>query len=64
MEEQIAISRCPKYCCVFVLNGAAVSWKSKLQSVVALSTAEAESMALCETVKEAVHLQQMLEEIG
>ena len=49
---------------VFILNGAAVSWKSKLQSVVALSTAEAEYMALCETVKEAVYLQQLLEEIG
>eukprot|EP00731_Ephydatia_muelleri_P022268 Em0014g859a len=48
----------------FILNGAAVSWKSKLQSVVALSTAEAEYMALCETVKEAVYLQQLLEEIG
>ena len=47
----------------FILNGAAVSWKSKLQSVVALSTAEAEYMALCETVKEAVYLQQLLEEI-
>lgn len=35
---------------VFVLNGAAVSWKIKLQSV-ALSTAEAEyNMPLCETV--------------
>lgn len=48
----------------FILNGGAVSWKSKLQSVVALSTAEAEYMTLCETVKEAVYLQQMLEEIG
>ena len=48
----------------FILNGAAVSWKSKLQSVVALSTAEAEYMALCETLKEAVYLQQLLEEIG
>ena len=48
----------------FILNGAAVSWKSKLQSVVVLSTAEAEYMALCETVKEAVYLQQLLEEIG
>ena len=35
---------------VFVLNGAAVSWKSKLQLVVAhaLSTAETEYMALCQ----------------
>ena len=48
----------------FILNGAAVSWKSKLQSVVARSTAEAEYMALCETLKEAVYLQQLLEEIG
>jgi len=38
----------------FIFGGAAVSWGSKLQKTVALSTMEAEYMALCEASKEAV----------
>lgn len=37
---------------VFTQYGTAVSWKSNLQSVVALSTAEAEFFALTEAFKE------------
>lgn len=36
----------------FTLNGAAVRWKSCLQSVVALSATEAEYIGLAEAVKE------------
>jgi len=36
----------------FIFGGAAVSWCSKLQKTVALSTMEAENMALCEVSKE------------
>lgn len=36
---------------VFTMFGAAISWKSSLQSVVALSTTEAEFMALTAAVK-------------
>ena len=42
---------------VFELSGAAVSWRSKKQSCVALSTAEAEYMALASAAQEAVWMQ-------
>eukprot|EP00873_Tetraselmis_striata_P007817 jgi/Tetstr1/428081/TSEL_018136.t1 len=44
---------------VFMLCGAAVSWKSQLQATVALSTAEAENMALCAAVCEALFLREL-----
>ena len=50
------------YC--FTLFRNVVSWKSSLQSVVALSTTEAEFMALTEATKEALWLQGLIEEIG
>jgi hypothetical protein len=45
---------------VFLLGGAAISWKSNKQTCVALSTAEAEYVALSATAQEAVWLQQLL----
>ena len=48
---------------VFMLNGAAISWSSRTQSVVALSTTEAEYYALCEATKEALHVQKLLAEL-
>ena len=39
---------------VFTLAGAAVSWVSKLQTVVALSTTEAEYMAATQACKEPI----------
>ncbi|GKF90090.1 hypothetical protein Tco_0264053 [Tanacetum coccineum] len=41
-----------------------VSWKATLQHVVALSTIEAEYMALTKAVKEAIWLRGLLEELG
>ena len=49
---------------IFKLCNAAVSWKSQLQTTVALSTAEAEYMALCAAVQEALFLRRMLSEMG
>ena len=46
-----------------MLNGAAISWSSQTQSVVALSTTEAEYYALCEATKEALHVQKLLAEL-
>ncbi|UYV77950.1 hypothetical protein LAZ67_15003007 [Cordylochernes scorpioides] len=41
---------------IFVLGGAAISWCSRKQKCVALSTAEAEYYAMCEAAKEALCL--------
>ena len=49
---------------VFMLNGAAISWKSQRQQTVALSTAEAEYMALTAAAQEALFLRQLLEQMG
>ena len=49
---------------MFNLYGTAVSWKSGLQSVVALSTTEAEYIAMTEAVKEAMWLKGILEDFG
>jgi len=49
---------------VFTLARAPVIWKSTLQSTVALSTTEAEYMAVTEAVKEAIWLQGLLDELG
>ena len=45
---------------VFKLSGAAISWRSKKQSCVALSTAEAEYIALASATQESVWLQELL----
>ncbi|KAH9699234.1 Integrase catalytic domain-containing protein [Citrus sinensis] len=49
---------------VFTLAGAAVSWVSKLQTVVALSTTEAEYMAATQACKETIWIQRLFEELG
>ena len=49
---------------VFTYCGAAISWSSKRQRTVALSSCEAEYMAACEAAKEATWLKQLLTEMG
>ena len=49
---------------LFKISGGAVSWRSKKQSSVALSTAEAEYIALASTAQEAVWLRQLTTELG
>ncbi|CAM9792837.1 unnamed protein product [Chrysoparadoxa australica] len=49
---------------VIIFGGAAVSWKSKLQPTVSLSSSEAEYRALSECGAEISHLQQIGEDIG
>ena len=49
---------------VFTLFGTTVTWKENQQSVVALSTTQAEYIALVEGVKEAIWLKGMIGEIG
>ena len=49
---------------VFKIHGAPVSWRSMLQATVALSTTEAEYMAMAEGVKEALWLRGLLDDLG
>ncbi|KAH9314786.1 hypothetical protein KI387_023413, partial [Taxus chinensis] len=48
----------------FTLNGGAISWMSKRQAVVALSTTKAEYMATTHACKEAIWLKRLCSYIG
>ncbi|XP_062704370.1 uncharacterized protein LOC134286722 [Aedes albopictus] len=49
---------------VFMIGGAAVSWRSAKQSSVSLSSMESEYIALCDAVQEAIWLRRVLEDFG
>lgn len=49
------------YCVSLTKNGPLVSWKTKKQPTVALSTCESEYMALAATIQECLYLKQLLE---
>jgi hypothetical protein len=49
---------------VFMMAGACVSWASKLQPTVAVSSAEAEYMAASAAVQEAIYMRRLLGDIG
>lgn len=49
---------------VFMLGTGALSWGSRLQATVALSSAEAEYMAACAAVQEAIHLRELMGDLG
>ena len=48
----------------FFVGGAAVSWRSRRQEVIATATAMAESIAACGATKEALHLRSLLGDLG
>ena len=48
----------------FFLNKSLLSWASRKQDTVTLSTTEAEYVAICESAKEAMFLRQIFQEIG
>ena len=48
---------------VFVINGGAISWKSRKQTCVALSTAEAEYVALASAAQETTWMRQLLSDL-
>ena len=48
---------------VFMLNGGAVSWSSKRQDTISLSTTEAEYIALTHAAKEAIWFRNLLSEL-
>ena len=47
-----------------MITGAAISWNSKKQICVALSTAEAEYIALAKAAQESIWLQRLLSDMG
>jgi hypothetical protein len=49
---------------IFKLGGGAVTWMSKLEPTVAISTTEAEYMALLQATKESIWIQRFLKELG
>jgi len=49
---------------VFTLSQAPVSWHSTLQSIVTLSTTEAEYVAMTEAMKKAIWFQRLLDNLG
>ena len=49
---------------IFMLSGGAISWSSRKQNCVALSTAEAEYVALSVAVQECIWLRQVEAELG
>jgi len=49
---------------VFMMSGAAISWDSRKQRTVALSSTEAEYMALSEATKEALYMKKLLDSLG
>lgn len=49
---------------VFILSQAPITWESRKQRTVALSSAEAEYMGLTEATKEAIYLRKFLIELG
>ncbi|KAL0451880.1 UNVERIFIED_CONTAM: Retrovirus-related Pol polyprotein from transposon TNT 1-94 [Sesamum latifolium] len=49
---------------VFTLGGGPICWKSTVQSIVALSTTEAEYMAVAEAAKEALWLNGLAKDLG
>jgi len=48
---------------VFLLAGSAISWNSKRQHTIALSSTEAEYMAVCAAAQEAIHLRKLLKDL-
>jgi len=57
-------TRCSTTGYVFQLAGDAITWGSLRQRTVSLSTIEAEYIAACEVVKEALWLKQLLRDSG
>ena len=49
---------------MFTLAGVAVSWVSKLQTVVTLSTTEVEYMVANQACKETIWIRSLMEELG
>jgi hypothetical protein len=47
-----------------MMGGGAISWSSKRQPIIALSTTEVEYMASTQTTKEAIWMTKLMKEVG
>ena len=52
-----------RWCYAFLIDGGAISWSSKKQEIVMLSTTESEYVAATHTTKEAIWLRQFIAEV-
>lgn len=57
-------TRKSRYGGILMMNNGPVEWKSKMESIIALSSMEAEYIGACEMVKVIMWLRQCLKEIG
>lgn len=57
-------TRCSRYGGVYLMNNGPIEWKSKLQTIVALSSMEAEYIGACEFTRIGVWLRRCLSEIA
>ena len=62
-------ARCPttrksRYGALLLHSGGAIDWRSKMQTVVAMSSMEAEYIGLCEAVKMATWMKSCMDELG
>jgi len=58
------LDRCSYTGSAFVLSGAVITWESRKQRTVALSSTEAEYMGITDAAKETLHLIGFLRELG
>jgi len=49
---------------VFIMGGGAISWNSKRQPTITLSTTEVEYMASTQATKEAIWMTKLMKELG
>ena len=63
MNRHLSVRVCAQSGYVFTYNSAAISWSSKKQDTIALSSCEAEIVAASEAAKEGIYLANFLEEL-
>jgi hypothetical protein len=62
--EDLSILSTTEQSVINFVNNRAVRWKSRLQSIVTLSSCEAEYVALCSEVCEVKYLRSLMRELG
>ena len=73
VARSVTVKRCVAWCMAedrhamsgyaFIINGGAVSWSAKCQSIILLSTTESEYIAAAHTAKEALWLRSLIEQL-